>query len=382
MFPAQVLAARPGEKVLDLCAAPGGKAVKISADLAGQGLLWANEISGKRARALKHNLELAGARNALVTQEAPGQLASQLAGAFDAIMADVPCSASAMFRRTASAVRNWPLHQADYPAVQKEILLAAWQMLRPGGRLVYATCSFSLAENEEMIAWFCRQQPDCQILPIDKPAGVSDGLPVNNELRKTARIWPHLSAADGHFCALLQKKGEQKAALPSKTVPAGDGPAWQAFLDFCRTSLSRQGQHRLRQLYLESQKTARNGHLHLLPAFQLPHELKYLMPGLYLGQVRQDKRSWRFLPSFTLLLSCDCQDLARLVPAPAKSELIRRCLGGQSLVLPENLVQQKWPSGQRVAVALAEEQGCWPLSWARLAENGLLKNDLPAFLVR
>ncbi len=377
MLPAQVLAARPGELVLDLCAAPGGKASQISGDLQGRGLLWANDISAQRVKALKLNLELAGAKNALVSQLAPSELAQQLTGAFDAILADVPCSASAMFRRTPATLRNWTRHRADYPKIQKEILQAAWRMLRPGGRLVYSTCSFSLAENELMIDWFCRQQPDCLLLPINKTAGVADGLAVTEQLRQTARIWPQQSQADGHFCALLQKKGKQTAALSKEPARPASGPAWAAFLAFCRANCSEQGQSTLEQLFWQSHKLEKNGHLHLLPAYQLPPGLQYVMLGLYLGQARP---GGGFTPSYSLLLSLGCQDLAYQVTLAASNDLLRRCLAGESLVLPADLASKNWPVGARLALTLKQGQGCWPLSWARLAENDLLKNDLPAYL--
>lgn len=382
MLPAQVLAVRPGETVLDICAAPGGKAGRLSADLAGQGLLWANDISVRRARALKHNLELAGSKNALVTHYAPEDLASCLEGAFDAILADVPCSAAGMFRRVPATVRNWQEHNKDYPEIQKQILLAAWRMLKPGGRLVYSTCTFSLAENELMIEWFSQKHPDCQILPINEYPGVTRGLPVSKDLAHTARIWPHRSRGDGHFCALLQKTGESKGGLA--TIAVGQettGPAWSAFRVFCQNTLSSRGQARVRQLYDVSSRLEKNGHLFLLPPYGLPPELTYLMQGLYLGQVRQQGRSQRFLPAFSFLLSLACPDLARPVPAGAQSDLIRRCLKGESLVLPAELAARQWPAGAHLAVVISEACGCWPLSWARLADKSVMKNDLPRHML-
>lgn len=385
MLPAQVLAARPGERVLDLCAAPGGKAVRIAADLHGRGLLWANEISEKRVRSLQRNIELTGCTNAVITHETPERLAQQLTGWFDAVLADVPCSGSGMFRRDPAAVKSWQAYGTDSCVpLQQAILNAAWHLLKPGGRLVYSTCTFSLAENEGMISWFCAQHPDCQLLPIAKPPGVDDGLACSADLARTARIWPHRAEGEGHFCALLQKTGEAAGKWPAYQAEKGDDMAWAAFSVFCRETLTDRGQARISRLLAAGSRRMENGHLHILPAcpaaLALFHKVK---TGLYLGKIhRKGSQAVRFEPSIAFLLSLQADDLNYVVADTGSSDLIRRCLRGETLTMPGNLADARWPEGATVAIALREEQGCWPVSWARLMQIPILKNNYPSGWLR
>ena len=149
MAPAQILPVQPGDRVLDLCAAPGGKATELGARLDGRGLLVANEISSARARALLRNIEVFGIRNALVTNESPARLAERFPAYFDKVLVDAPCSGEGMFRKDPDVVKAWyPEKVKECAAVQREIILQAADMLRPGGYMVYSTCTFAPEENE------------------------------------------------------------------------------------------------------------------------------------------------------------------------------------------------------------------------------------------
>ena len=389
MLPASVLAVRPGERVLDLCAAPGGKSCRIAADLRGEGLLWANEISAERARALLHNIELTGCTNCLITQETPERLAARLPGFFDKVLVDAPCSGSGMFRRDPAAMDSWQAYGSQpCAAMQRDILRSAWTMLRPGGRLVYSTCTFSLAEDEGMIGWFLEQYPDARIIPIDKAPGVSDGLPLQPGLAGTARIWPHRAAGDGHFCALLAKEpgdnadvcqtGEPaQSALPADRQSAA---AWAAFRAFCGQTLTEAGCRCVFAACTPDRMRHDHACLHLLPAgFAAPANLKNVKTGLFLGQVRS-LRDGRVLyePSPAFLFSLGSADLRYLAAGRPGDDLICRYLRGETVTFG-------WPdapaAGQMAAMALTAAAGTaagtWPLGWAKVMPGGQLKNLYP-----
>ena len=178
MAVAALLAPQPGERVLDLCASPGGKATHAAALLAGEGLLVANDIDRGRAEVLRHNLERLGARNALVLSESPRRLAARWPGAFDRVIVDAPCSGEGMFRKKEEARFHWSeAHVAGCAIRQQEILNSAAELLRPGGRLVYATCTFAPEENEGSIWRFLQGHPDFELIEPTWRPGFMAGRP-------------------------------------------------------------------------------------------------------------------------------------------------------------------------------------------------------------
>ncbi|MCD7841267.1 MAG: RsmB/NOP family class I SAM-dependent RNA methyltransferase [Lachnospiraceae bacterium] len=245
MTPAHILPISPGERVLDLCAAPGGKATALAAKLQGEGLLVANDISAARAKALLKNLELFGVTNALVTNTTPNLLAAHFPEAFDKILVDAPCSGEGMFRKDAASAATWSLKKVtDCAKTQKEIVSCAVSMLRPGGMLLYSTCTFSPEEDEQVIAYLLENHPEMELVEIpmaegftpgrgdvlsedwqrlvhwaaenrtaeDQTAGHSlegnfSGRKCVPELSRCVRIFPHKMPGEGHFMALLRKYG-------------------------------------------------------------------------------------------------------------------------------------------------------------------------------
>ena len=213
MTPASRLPVEPGDRVLDLCAAPGGKATSLGAALQGQGLLVANDINRARARALLHNIELFGIPNAFVTSEAPHVLEERFPDYFDKIMVDAPCSGEGMFRKNPAVIEAWMEKGPDYfSRLQKQIILSAAKMLRPGGMMFYSTCTFSPLENEAVISCLLRERPDMELIPMADYEGFSAGLTsfagesFDETCRLCRRIWPHRMEGEGHFLALLRKK--------------------------------------------------------------------------------------------------------------------------------------------------------------------------------
>ena len=211
MTTASRLPVGPGERVLDLCAAPGGKATELGAKLFGEGLLVANDISASRVKALLKNIEVMGIPNSFLLNEVPAKIAEQFPAYFDKILVDAPCSGEGMFRKNPEAARVWSEEKPPECAkMQREIVKQAISMLKPGGMMIYSTCTFSPEENEQIIAWVLREFPEMQLIPMKGYEGFSEGRPDladgNPELKKCVRIWPHHMDGEGHFVALMQKR--------------------------------------------------------------------------------------------------------------------------------------------------------------------------------
>ena len=209
MAPVSVLSPRPGECVLDLCAAPGGKSTQIAAALAGEGLLVSNEPVPSRAKILSRNIERMGVPNALVVSAQPEALAARWGVLFDAVLVDAPCSGEGMFRRHPETRAEWnPASPAGCAERQRRILGCAAAMLRPGGRLVYSTCTLSPEENEETMRWFLQEHPDFSVQPFSLPGNYGTLDAPEGMLR----LYPHRVRGEGHFVACLRRAGDAPAA--------------------------------------------------------------------------------------------------------------------------------------------------------------------------
>ncbi len=241
-LPGALCPPRPGERVLDLCAAPGGKATQLAAALAGKGLLVANEIHPTRALVLSQNIERMGVRNALVTNATPDELADRFPSFFDKIVVDAPCSGEGMFRREPDAVSMWsPENVALCAERQASILDRAAAMLSPGGYLIYSTCTFAPEENEGTVLAFLARHPDFTVVPSASPAvaearknGLLDGghpewvtdVDLHPALRREAlrhayRVLPHHADGEGHFACLLRKEGGcEEDGIPARAAHA------------------------------------------------------------------------------------------------------------------------------------------------------------------
>ncbi|WP_337034638.1 RsmB/NOP family class I SAM-dependent RNA methyltransferase [Paenibacillus illinoisensis] len=225
MAPVELLGVQPGDHVLDLCAAPGGKSTQIAAKLQGKGVLVTNDIHSERTKALAKNVELYGVRNAVVLNESPERIAGAFPHYFNKVLIDAPCSGEGMFRKDEDMVKSWEHHSVEKCVLmQRDILETAAKLLAPGGTIVYSTCTFAPEENEAMIAEFLNLNPDFTVHDIPETAGFAPGRPdwvrqmlpetakktgaVLDQTRGTARLWPHLLEGEGHYVAVLQHRPE------------------------------------------------------------------------------------------------------------------------------------------------------------------------------
>ena len=305
---------QPGERICDLCAAPGGKSTQIAGRLLGQGFLLCNEWSPKRAKILSQNIERMGVSNALVTNETADNLARHLPGFFDRVLIDAPCSGEGMFRKEEAAVTDWSQETVLMCARrQAEIMDAGARLVRPGGRLVYSTCTFAPEENEEAVAAFLERNPD--FYPEDVSAPWFSQVGVGQ-----FRLWPHKLLGEGHFAAVLRKKGDGSV---EGNVCAGQKLP-KEWLDFAKEA----------GISLPAGKAVLFGSALYWAPEDLPElkGLRVLRPGLQLGELKKG----RLEPAHALALWLrSCKNTLSL---KADSDAIGAYLHGE--VLPCN--QKGW----------------------------------------
>ena len=289
MAPVSLLDPQPGERICDLCAAPGGKSTQIAGRLQGEGVLLCNEINPKRAKILSRNIERMGVANALVTNESPALLAKRLPGFFDRVLVDAPCSGEGMFRKEEAAVTDWSPEAVQMCARrQGEILDCAAALVKSGGRLVYSTCTFAPQEDEEAVLSFLQRHPEFVPEPVEAPWFQESGAGMY-------RLWPHKLLGEGHFAAVLRKM-EQEAPATPPLYHGGKAPKlWERFAKDLGIPLP------------EGSAVQFGETLYWAPR-EMPDitGMKVLRPGLELGTLKKD----RFEPAHALALwltDCACQ---------------------------------------------------------------------------
>lgn len=319
MIPAAVLPVSQGDRVLDLCAAPGGKTTQLGARLGNTGLLVSNDISPSRAKAIVKNVELFGIRNAIILSESPKKLEKYFDNFFDKVLVDAPCSGEGMFRKDPSMIKNWEKFGVDYYVnLQKDIMPSAAKMLKPGGYMVYSTCTFSVEENEKIIQWFLNTNSDFEAIPIAKYKDFQDGY---DGLYQAKRLWPHRIKGEGHFVALLRKL-ESNNPISHKPFNYGkiSNKELEPYLAFesevLRTSLDK------------SRLTIIQDKLYLLPE-QTPNlkGLRILRSGWYLG----DLINGRFEPSQALANGLNILDVKKVINLSLNQSEVVKYLKGESL---------------------------------------------------
>jgi 16S rRNA C967 or C1407 C5-methylase (RsmB/RsmF family)/NOL1/NOP2/fmu family ribosome biogenesis protein len=230
----EALDVRPGQRVLDLAAAPGGKATQVAGRLGGHGVVVANEVQRSRVQALADNLDRWGSARTVLAGEAVARLAAALPGEFDRVLLDAPCSGEGLFRRNPAAAAQWrPGHVSGSAERQRGLLADAARLVRPGGALVYSTCTFAPEENEQQVATFLAANPGWELLPLPMHPGFAPGRPEwapggPPELSRTVRLWPHRLRGEGHFIAKLTRPPAAPAdqgSLPASPENQGSLPA-------------------------------------------------------------------------------------------------------------------------------------------------------------
>lgn len=344
MAPVALLDPKPGERVCDLCAAPGGKTTQIAGRMLGQGFLVCNEINPKRAKILSRNIERMGVANALVTNEHPETLASRFPGFFDRVLVDAPCSGEGMFRKEEAAVTDWSQETVQMCARrQREILDSAARLVSPGGRLVYSTCTFAPEEDEETVAVFLESHPEFTPEPVEAPWFV----PGENA---SYRMWPHKLLGEGHFAAVLRKTQGESGEVPA--CPGEKCPkAWESFAKELDITLP------------EGKAVSFGQSLYWAP-MELPelNRLKVLRPGLELGT----ERKGRFEPAHALALWL--KTCAVTESFPPESPEMKAYLHGDVV-----------PSGKKGWCLV--QAGGYAIGWGK-GDGSVLKNHYPKGLRR
>lgn len=367
MTPADRLPIEPGDRVLDVCAAPGGKATELGAKLKGEGVLVANDISNSRARGLLKNLELFGIGNMLVISEEPGKLTEFFQEYFDKILIDAPCSGEGMFRKEKKMVKAWEEHGPEFfSRLQQSIITQAASMLRPGGMLLYSTCTFDPLENERTIEYLLSRYPEFEICEMDGYEGFEKGRPELTEnhisdIDKTVRIFPHKMKGEGHYLALLKKgnvrseqeERKQNGKKGGKKIPE----ELSVFFEDLNFSLdpSRLDLREERVYYMPEDLPALKG-------------VRFLRSGLLLGELKKK----RFEPSQALAMSLKKNDYKKVLDLPLSDDRVIKYLKGETLDV-EDLVATKEKGWYLVCV------DGYPLGFGKLASQTLKNKYLPGW---
>lgn len=376
MTPASRLKVQPGERVLDLCAAPGGKATELGAALQGEGLLVANDINTARARALLRNLELFGISNSFVTNEPPHVLAERFPEFFHKIMVDAPCSGEGMFRKNPAVVDSWQEKGPEYfSKLQREIIVQAADMLLPGGMMFYSTCTFSPLENEKTITHLLKERSDMEVIPMEDYEGFAEGLTsyrgevFDESCRLCRRIWPHKMSGEGHFMTLLHKKNGVQQQV-QQTV-SQSSIWWEKCkgLNKEQKAAAEDFFSHVNIAYDEKRIDVRGDNLYYLPAPKYDGRgLHFLRNGLFMGEFKKK----RFEPSQPFALALHAQDFDQVLDFPADDERLSRYLRGETLDVSDLLAGEKKRKGWQLVMVAGH-----PLGFGKLVNNNL-KNKYPA----
>ncbi len=404
MAPVPFLEVKPGERILDLCAAPGGKSTQIGAALAGQGILVSNEIHPARAKILSENMERMGIANAIVTNESPQRLAAVFGGYFDKILVDAPCSGEGMFRKNEEATQEWSPEEVNICAARQDhILDQAAEMLGPGGRLEYSTCTFAPEEDEGSIWRFLMRHPEFSIVKTEIPEGFEGGRPewcewqslrekeagkfetddekvqghvineqmddlqgmaekeersrsIKQDIVHTMRIWPHKVHGEGHYLAVLQKAGGRYEDAASRSLYGLERgireEEYKEFLDFKKEYLKAD----MQGIYLKF-----GDQLYLGPK-DMPAltRLRVLRPGLHLGTLKKN----RFEPSHALALALTPGEVTQVYNLTVEDGSAAAFIGGQTFRV-----------GAEKGWHLITVDG-YSLGWGKAA-GGIMKNHYP-----
>lgn len=315
MLVGEIADLKPGMRVLDMCAAPGGKSTKAALAIGEEGLLIANDIVASRAKILSENIKRFGLKNTIVTNTAPSYLALLLPNFFDAIIVDAPCSGEGMFRKLDQAKETWSLDKVQECAnIQEELLQLACTMLKKDGLLIYSTCTYAPEENEEQIKKALDTLP-LTLLPIALKPGYTSGI----DLDGVIRLYPHKFNGEGHFIAKMQKTQETSNSKFSTMKSNLTKQQKQLVTDFYKNNLT---------IQIPECLYASNNHIYALPYPYLDLKKTHILRnGLYLGECKKN----RFEPSHSLALALKPSDVMRTYNYEVDSLEIKKYLHGETL---------------------------------------------------
>jgi NOL1/NOP2/sun family putative RNA methylase len=362
---------RPGQRVLDLAAAPGGKTTLIAGRLGAAGVVVANELQRSRVQALADNLDRWGSARTMLAAETVARLAERLPGAFDRVLLDAPCSGEGLFRRNPAAATQWrPGHVRGNAERQRALLADAAALVRPGGVLVYSTCTFAPEENEQQVAGFLTAHPDWELLEIPAHDGFTPGRPdwspgAPPQLARTVRLWPHRLRGEGHFIAKLAHPGERES-IPTRPRGPRRGKVRDRVAGGARSST---GPAAVLEAWTGFAADALEGdpgevavvgeRTYLVPDAEVAGSgVRLVRPGLLVGRVRPG----RFEPAHGLAMAVGgpaARRRRRLDEVRAAAWVRGEALGHEG---PDGWTQVTWND--------------WPLGWGRAA-GGVLKNHYP-----
>lgn len=354
-----MLPVEEGDRIIDLCAAPGGKSTQAAAKLGKSGMIVSNDISPGRCKALIRNIELAGLDNCIVTSEEPKKLADKFGSFFNKIIVDAPCSGEGMFRKDENAVKSWESHKTEFCCgLQREILEAAARLLCDGGIMAYSTCTFAPEEDEGMIQEFLDKHSEFELLDYDKKSGFIDGRPewanASDELKKSGRLMPYRVKGEGHFLCLLHKKGSQPPNEPLREK-AADPKLLKDYYEFEEKYLNITWRDRL---------TIHGSSLMRVPEGLDLSGLRVMRSGAYMGELKKN----RFEPSQAFAMMLRKQDCKLTLDYKLGDENLQRYMRGESFEVDCN---DGW--------ALVCLEG-YPIGWGKVQKGRLKNKYLPSWM--
>lgn len=360
MCAAEGLPLSDGMRILDLCAAPGGKTTQIAARMNNKGLLVSNEIIKKRAAILAENTERMGLTNTIVTNEAPSALSEKFALFFDGIIVDAPCSGEGMFKKEPKAIDEWSAeHSLSCVIRQKNILDDAYKMLKPGGYLMYSTCTFSYDENESVVQYMVEKY-NMEICEIPCLSMLSAGIGNFPNIDKCRRVFPHRHRGEGHFAALLRKSADTQkyidTPLKRKQIKKKDTVLEQA------VKLYREFENSYLKVKLDGYFVLFGENLYLLPEQIDIDKLKILRCGLHLGTVKRG----RFEPAHALSHAFNAENYINSVDFNIDSPELKKYMLG-------DIIQ-----GNKNGWCVITVNG-YPIGWGKCS-SGIIKNHYPKAL--
>lgn len=315
MLVAHFLDVKKDDYILDMCAAPGGKTCAVASRLSRQGLMIANDIVPLRAKILSENIERFGLKNTIVTSSDPSSFTTHFSDFFDKIILDAPCSGEGMFRKLEQAVETWSIEKVKECAyIQRNLIDIAMRLLKPGGQLIYSTCTYNTTENEEQIRYLLSHY-DCSLIPLEKSHGMQPGI----NMAEVVRLYPHHYQGEGHFIALIQKHGNPATTQITTLKPKISKQNAKLVEDFY---------HQYLNIKVPTYLYENNNHIYAIqPQFPELKGIRVLRNGLYLGECKKN----RFEPSHALALTLHQKEVKQSYIFHENDENIKKYIHGEAI---------------------------------------------------